>query len=199
MPPLAALDVEFAAAALDADGHADLRRRGIPWPLTYLVGRGTVEWLDGGLYSPVPNGSTAWIIACRRDPDEIGFETLSPEAATVYGDTVDLVAVEPGRGGRIATRRGAVAVLGNVGPQIFQPEPVPVWRSPWGWLKAGGVGLVLLSTDALDRWRVLSSLGAIVAEDVAHGRELERLLKRPFRHPPVLVRDQAQHAGRQAA
>lgn len=183
-----ALEAEFAGAALDGEQRADLERRGIPWPLAYLVGRARIEWLEGGLYSPAPDGEPAWIIPCRRDPEELGFETLNPAAATLYGDSIDLVAVEPGRGGRIATRRGVATTLGNIEPQIVQPEPVAVWRSPWRWLLSGGRGLVLLGSP-LDHYQILSGLAAIIAEDLPHARELRAIVERPFPAPPVLVAD----------
>jgi hypothetical protein len=69
---------------------------------------------------------------------------------------------------RWALRRGIASWLGACEPQYLDPDPVPVWRTPLGWLRAGCRGLVLLTEDKTDRYRCLSMLGSIVAEDQAH-------------------------------
>jgi hypothetical protein len=62
----------------------------------------------------------------------------------------------------------------------LEPEPTLIWRSPLHWLGNDCRGLVLLSRDRRDRYRVLTSLDAIVAEDEDHAAELRKLLQQPW-------------------
>jgi hypothetical protein len=68
------------------------------------------------------------------------------------------------------------------------PDPVPVWRSPLRWLGHGGVGLVPLSRDKRDIYRLLTVADCIIAEDTRHADELRRLLQHPWLAPEVIVR-----------
>jgi hypothetical protein len=94
-----------------------------------------------------------------------------------------------------AVRTGAADVLGLVEPQYCDPEPVEIWRGPLNWFRAGCRGLVLLSREPVDVYRVLSQCGGgIVAEDKVHAKELTAALDHPWPHPPVIVgRSKAHH------
>jgi hypothetical protein len=71
-----------------------------------------------------------------------------------------------------------------------------VHRTVLGWLCSGCAGLVLLTGDPVERWRILSDCrGGIIAEDVAHARELRAILARPWPAPRGYIsRREARHA-----
>jgi hypothetical protein len=76
---------------------------------------------------------------------------------------------------RIGTWQGNALVLGQdaiVAPFPGQ-DPLQIWRTPAGWLRAGRTGVVLLKEGAAD-W--LGHVPAVIAEDIEHGAVLERLL-----------------------
>jgi hypothetical protein len=78
--------------------------------------------------------------------------------------------------------------LGAIEPRFLLPDPVPIWRSPLHWLGSDCRGLVLLSRDQRERYRVLTVCDSILAEDEAHAAELRELLSHPWMAPPVYVR-----------
>lgn len=184
------IDAELMAARerLGPEGRALLSAEGAPVRLLPLVGLEWVRWCGSGLYEPADDGDPALVVAIRQDPESPDHESPDPGLAVILGDLVDLVAFEPRPPGRIAIRLGLADVLGCVLPQIFDPPPTRIRRSPWTWLLSGGRGLVLLGSEH-DRYRVLSSLAGIVAEDLPHARELKAIVERPFAAPPVLVAD----------
>ena len=80
----------------------------------------------------------------------------------------------------------------RIEPQYLDPEPVRVHRSVLDWLRAGCSGLVPLSSDRADLYRLLSDChGGIVAADDTHARDLRRALSHPWQHPAVEVADGA--------
>src|SRR5262249_36760452 len=130
--------------------------------------------VDGSVYQPDEGGSWAFITPIHADAD--GPEALDPEEMLQVGDVVDLIAWRPEKPERWALRRGSVTWLGAIGPQLLDPDPVPIWRTPLAWLQAGGMGLCLLSQVLHDRQRILLGIRHILAEDVEHGRELRDAL-----------------------
>ena len=131
-------------------------------------------------------GSGAFVLPVRLK------STVTPEAAAPIeairdGAVIDLVAFHPSYPTRWALRTAAAEWLGAIEPQYLDPEPLAVWRTPLGWLQAGCRGLVLLSKERESRYRVLSSLGAIIAEDQRHAVELRQELGRPWPVPRVLM------------
>lgn len=195
------LDAEFLAArdALAPEHTSVLERYGIPSALV-----GASGWIGvspiavhhrGDLYEPVEDGPRAFITPVRGFPDG-ALESSDPDVALRYCDIVDLVAWHPMRPDRWALRRGSVVALGIVEPQMIQPPPVRVHRSPLAWLQSGGDGLALLTRQPNEMRGVLLQLRGIVAEDEAHRCELVALMSRPFPIPPVTV---AASAARRAA
>ena len=89
---------------------------------------------------------------------------------------VDLVAVDPDHPEQHWRRRGEAVVLGNAFLEIAgqECEPVPVFRNPMTWFRAGGAGVVVLDWDyardlLLDR--------ELIAEDVELGTRLAAALE----------------------
>jgi hypothetical protein len=142
--------------------------------------------VSGSVYQPDQGGGWAYITPIRAHSD--GPEPIAPEEILHVGDIVDLVAWQPSKLECWALRRGAATWLGAIGPQLLDPDPVPIWRTPLAWLQAGGEGLCLLSQVLHDRQRVLLGIRHILAEDVEHGRELRDTLLRPIWQPIISVR-----------
>jgi hypothetical protein len=100
----------------------------------------------------------------------------------------DLIAFDP-ETGLLATWLGRAFAINEA--SIWAPnldrDPLPVWRDPIGWLKAKRQGIVLLKPE--QAYSYLDHLPGVIAEDVQHGEELERLLWTPRRIVPVFLRD----------
>ena len=115
-------------------------------------------------------------------------EAADPVAEVRHGQIVDLLAFSPAFPYRWARRTGAATWLGSIEPQYMAPDPVPVWRSPLHWLGNDCRGLVLLSRDRRERYRILTCCESIIAEDENHAEELRDLLAMPWLAPAVYVR-----------
>jgi hypothetical protein len=100
----------------------------------------------------------------------------------------DLVAFDP-ESGLLVTWLGQAFAINEA--RIFDPnldgDPMPVWRDPIGWLKAKRQGIVLLRPEQAPSY--LDHLPGVIAEDVQHGEELEKLLWTPRRKVPVFLRE----------
>ena len=98
------------------------------------------------------------------------------------GDPVDLAAWSPPRPAALWCSRGAM--LGA--ESLFAPrmsDELPVFRHPLGWLRSVCRGVVVL--DGTKAAPLLRRAEPLAAEDVAHGRELRKLLE--ARPPRILV------------
>jgi hypothetical protein len=107
------------------------------------------------------------------------------------GRIIDIAAWEP-RSGRVALLLNRAFALGE--EQIWQPnlnrDPLPIWRSPFGWLRAGRRGLVLLRPAAAPFY--FRDIPTAAAEDLAHGEWLERILKPPKPTTHIVIRTNQQ-------
>jgi hypothetical protein len=140
----------------------------------------------GNTFEFIEDGGSAFIVSVKVET-ALTAEASDPIEAIRHGWIVDLVAFHPNYPGRWALRRGAAEWLGCIEPQYLDPEPVPVWRTPLRWLRAGCRGVVLLSKERESQYRILSGLGAIVAEDQQHAAELRQQLGRPWPTPRVVT------------
>jgi hypothetical protein len=188
------LNKEMATAieALTAGHLAELRAAGVGRADIDIgligVARGRVE---GDHFAPDDDGGVAFVTPVRTHYP-LSFETPIPGDALRLGDIVDLVFWHPRFPRAWAVRRGVAEVLGLVPPQYCEPEPVEVWRGPLNWFRASCRGLLLLSRNSADMYRVLSACsGGIIAEDEAHANELSEVLEHPWPHPPVTFRQPA--------
>lgn len=191
-------EMRAARAALTAEHRVELLEHGVPADLIgrySLIGAARIR-INAGLYDPVPDGRPAFITPALID------NPLTPEAADplacarVTGDLVDLVAWHPRHPSRWALRVGSATWLGATEPQYMEPDPVAVRRSPLSWLRADCDGLVILSTEPAEAYRLLSSLHAIIAEDAQHVAELRRLVRQPWPLPSIraAAHDEVSHA-----
>jgi hypothetical protein len=145
--------------------------------------------ITGDSYVPDPEGGVAYLLPVRVD-DAISPEAADPAETIRSGAIADLVAMHPRHPDRWALRVGAAEWLGAVPPQYLDAAPVPVWRSPLGWLRGGCIGLVILSRERASAYRLLADLqGDIIAEDARHVAELRAILAQPWPLPRILVRE----------
>jgi hypothetical protein len=91
-----------------------------------------------------------------------------------------------------ALRVGTATWLGCVPVQRLEPAATRIRRTPLDWLRADCSGLVLLSRDRDDNYRILSHLHEIDAEDDAHACELRDIVERPWPAPRVRIAARAQ-------
>lgn len=182
------LEAELTAAvsAVTRSDRDALHAAGVPEAVITdgLVGTARIELDHGRLYRPNPDADNwAFITPVRT------YGILTPEspehAETVRsGALIDLIAWDPEFPRQWVLRAGLAGWAGAVEPQYLGPDPVPIWRTPYDWLRSDCTGLVLLG-DRQERWRVLSSLDRIEAEDAEHRAELLAILRQPW---PVFPR-----------
>jgi hypothetical protein len=102
---------------------------------------------------------------------------------------IDLIAFDS-EIGLLATWLGRAFAINAA--SIWEPnldgDPLPIWRDPVGWLKAKRDGIVLLKPQ--QAYSYLDHLPGVIAEDLQHGEELEKLLWTPRRKVPVFLRDE---------
>ncbi|MBE0529603.1 MAG: hypothetical protein IH626_02175 [Rhodospirillales bacterium] len=190
-------EADFAALAAAGVGDAALLRLPIPG----VVGAAPVRPLAGGLYEPAGEGAESAIRAWIFPTNLLGtVRHATPE---------DLIAIAQRPPHRWRLRLGAATVLGahEIERRSFAParawhrdvldgpteEPLALWQTPLAWLKAGCRGAVVLDWPAA-AFDLLGIWTAIVAEDVGHGLDIRRRLRRPVPCPPIRV-----PAGKEAA
>ena len=150
------------------------------------VARGRLAKFD--LFEPDPCGALTYLCPVRIDPfNPLCIASPVADSAVRFGHLIDIAAFHPDFPDRWALRLGTADCLGLIEPQYLGPEPVRVHRGPLGWLRAGCSGLVPLTRDRRDLYRLLSECQAIVAEDQAHARSLREVLSRPWPLPPISV------------
>ncbi len=151
----------------------------------------TIGWLlDQGI--SVSALATPWAIGAARvvieptrryTPNPIGEFALILPCISGAG-LVDLVCWTP-RSNQLASRLGVAAVLGqreaDDAHDDITARPLPVWRSPASWLRAGRNGIVVV--DPVRAAHLLAGL-VLLAEDHEHARELHRVLRVP---PPRIM------------
>jgi len=139
-----------------------------------LVGLEHVE-LFNDLFQPMPGGVAAYIAPVLD-----------------RGELVDLVTWPLDRPVRWALRLGVAFALGAdaiAEARLFPRSagPLPLFRTPLSWLLAGCEGACILRPE--DAWRELADIAEVVAQDIGHGRAIEKMLSPPRRpRPKVLVK-----------
>jgi hypothetical protein len=132
----------------------------------------------------------AFLPGRRFDFAEEGVPSAVIEALDEDGETVlDLVAWPLHEPHTVATALGRAGGLGLCQVQnpasYFGNKPLPVWRTPLAWLKAGCCGAVVLDPRSAPGW-LSDAPGLIAGEDIHHARELARILH-PFVDPSRVV------------
>lgn len=132
-------------------------------------------------YQPDSDGFPVWVlpVTCVDPEQSEEIEVSDPLKVISCGRVVDLLGFDPERPRRFVRRTGLAPVLGCVPPQYCDPDRVPVWRDVTDWLRAGCVGLVLLTDDPFERGRILRRIGAVLVEDPEHAAQLKAWLELP--------------------
>jgi hypothetical protein len=112
---------------------------------------------------------------CPGEPSTPAITILVMGAA----GAVDIAAWAPPT---LATWTGQGYALGE--EQIFGPRlddsPLPIWRTPLSWLRSSRQGIVLLPRmQSRAAWVMLDHLPGVLAEDIEHGEEIEKLRMKP--------------------
>jgi hypothetical protein len=134
------------------------------------------------MFRPDPDGALAWIVpACVIDPWSEEIESADPTTVIsgIGGGVVDLVAFNPNHRGALARRTGLASVLGAIEPQLFDPNPVPVFGDVVGWLHNHCRGLVILTRHRYEAGRILRRLAVIEPESELHAAAISQLMQLP--------------------
>jgi hypothetical protein len=131
-------------------------------------------------------GRSAFVSAVRGMAGG-NIEYPQPAEMVHFGDIIDLIIWHPRTPNRWELRTGAATVLGVIEPQFLSPAPVPIWRTPLGWFRAGGTGICILTNAIAEQRHLLLQVHHLVAEDIEHGREIRDLLTRPIWTPTISV------------
>jgi hypothetical protein len=137
------------------------------------------------------DGGVTFVFEHHTDTDEGRDAFILPVEGPIGIN--DLIAFGP-EIGLLATWLGRALAINEA--SIWAPnldrDPLPVWRDPIGWLKAKRQGIVLLKPE--QAYSYLDHLPGVIAEDLQHGEELERLLWTPRHRIPVFLRDANERA-----
>jgi hypothetical protein len=159
-----------------------------------LVGSVLVR-VEGEFYIPDPDGGRWAFVTPVRVDTALSPESGVPDNTVRMGSLIDLVAWHPARPNSWALRIGTAEWLGAIEAQYLGPAPVLVRSSPLFWFQTRCSGLVPLSRNPSDIYRLLAGCrGGIVAEDKAHAAKLRRILEKPWSAPPVFVKGERRHA-----
>ncbi len=137
-----------------------------------LPGLANINLTTGGKFEFAHTGKPALIVPVY---DTIpGNLDANPERHVEH--LIDLVAVNVDQPDHFWRRRCGALVLGNAFLEIAGQEraPVPVFKNPLTWLRAGGAGIVVLDWDYA---RDLLLDHELIAEDLDLGAALEGALK----------------------
>ena len=137
-----------------------------------MPGLANIRPTDDGRFEFTKDGLTAVVIPAY---DTIPGN-LNANAERHVEHLVDLVAVYLDHPDHFWRRRGEALVLGAAYLDITGQEgaPIPVFRNPMSWLKAGGAGVCILDWD----WaRDLLLDHELIVEDVELGERLDAALK----------------------
>ena len=146
-----------------------------------MPGSGTIKPTEGGQFEFAEDGCPAVIVPAYDTVP--GLLDANPERHMEH--LVDLIAVETDCPSRGWLRRGEALILGSAYLDITvqEDEPLPVFRSPLSWLRAGGAGIVVLNWG----WVPDLLLGFdLIAEDLELGERLNAALM-----PDIWIKDEA--------
>lgn len=131
---------------------------------------------DGRRFEPCPDGTLAAWCECYAE-----------DAETV----LDVVAWSLDQPDRFLTLTGAAPALGMAAaanPATYALGfPLRLHRTPLAWLQAGCDGAVILDQAAGGRWLRDLEPPRLAAEDAAHARDLDAMLKAASPMPRIMV------------
>ena len=120
---------------------------------------------------------------CAENPGH-----LASMESIVSSEIVDLVGVSRDLKRVLGRLVGIVSVLGwPQQPGEAAEAPVRLFRSVAAWLAARCAGAVLVGGPAENHGWLAGCDGGIVTDDIAHGQAIQKILRRPYEGPKVLV------------
>jgi hypothetical protein len=147
---------------MTVDEVRELMRQGVPIKSIAAVCPAPAQILvEGERFQFHTDGSRGWVFPVCGGLD---LETPDPLTTVSVGEVIDLVAFSPRVPRAWALLRGAATVLGAVEPQYLDPAPVVLRQDPMAWLRAECDGIVLLTSDPVERRRVLRQIRRIARE-----------------------------------
>ena len=161
LPPIWATPDDFHADVVSALSR--VKRRSDEhrvWDVVADVGvaRFGVSWRKGGRFDLDRSGDVHWIIPAIDD----------------FGDITDIVACNPGNGGRFGSYLGRVSVLDRGAEHAAAyGEAVYIYRQPWDWFVSDQPALCVV--DRSRAWSVLRDFKAFIPEDARHADEVAAL------------------------
>ena len=154
------------AAQADVGAGGVLIRYGVPRDITPIAGLACVR-SHGPFFEFDKDGTPAIIMPALED-----------------GEPVDLLAFMPHRPHQIRVLLGSCPLLGIDNMGVWS-EPLHLWRTPLGYLRASLRGAMVLSWPAAIP--LLTCCSEIIAEDVGHSAEIRKHLTRPVALPKISV------------
>ena len=126
--------------------------------------------LVGGVCAE-PGGQ--WIVPAFLDPPSIYHMVIEPVL-------IDLLTFDPEQADRWTLQRGDAAMLGEavLEEAAFFNYPLPVFRNPLSWLRAGGIGVMPIDLPAFAQAVLWTPVPELVVKDVQHGLDIERVIDR---------------------
>lgn len=172
--------------------HADqLVGCGVPWSviIDLMIGVERVRATEDGCYCPDHDGGAAYITPVRAQYADTPQST-APWRSVRSGYLFDLLAWNLETPDCWALRIGAATWLGCVPvqdyPELVTPARTRLRRTPFRWICADCAGVVTLSPERADHYRLFSEpQGGIIADDDDHRREVLDILERRWAVPRV--------------
>lgn len=175
--------------------------------IKHMIGIAQVR-LSGGFYEPDALGKWAYISPARVVSDRLPgapieeswtqlrdyslhhepnmqspFTDWDYPHAVLGGELIDLVCWDISNPHVWAQRCGAAEWLGCA----TRWDPTPIRRSPVAWLRHRCNGLVMLTSDRIRQYEILSNCNDIVAEDNYHADQLSSALQYPYPRKAVFL------------
>lgn len=163
---------------------------------------------DGGFWEPDTDSrskaSWHWIAPVRINPPggtedhfRFGDEWYGREVALNGLDCIDLFALSPDLSRVTSRYTGFAPVLGWPLDPDMAETPIPIHATPRAWLEADLHGVVLGPDEAENCHYLRNAAAGLIVPNVATGKAIGRLLKRPAQPLPALyVEDEAARAAR---
>lgn len=150
--------------------------------IMHMIGIARVR-LRGSLYEPDTAGKWAYISPARIYDIHSPFTDWQYPTAVLGGELIDLICWDLGNTHAWASRCRSAEWLGCATCHI----PTPICRSPVAWLRHRCSGLVLLTSDRIRQYEILSDCNDLVAEDDYHADQLSDALSYPYPRRAVFV------------
>jgi hypothetical protein len=130
-----------------------------------------------------------WIVPAYLDPPSVYNMVIEPAL-------IDLLTFDPEQPDRWTLHRSDAVMLGDVVLQEarFHNDPLPVFRDPLSWLRAGGIGVMPIDLPAFAQSVLWTPVPELVVKDVQHGLDIERVIDRVAKIDKPIITVEMQEA-----